>query len=70
MKLEKYVGNPILSPLECNEWESLVTCNPGVIYDGGVFYMLYRAAGNDKEHFMIFCPGIYGIFCHHFLETF
>lgn len=45
MKLEKYVGNPILSPLECNEWESLVTCNPGVIYDGGVFYMLYRAAG-------------------------
>ena len=54
MKLEKYVGNPILSPLECNEWESLVTCNPGVIYDGGVFYMLYRAAGNDKEHVIRF----------------
>ena len=39
MKLEKYVGNPILSPLECNEWESLVTCNPGVIYDGDRVYL-------------------------------
>jgi predicted GH43/DUF377 family glycosyl hydrolase len=50
MKLVKYVGNPILSPLESNEWESLVTCNPGVIYDNGTFYMLYRAAGKDVEH--------------------
>ena len=26
----------------------------------------------EEKHypFMIFCPGIYGIFCHHFLETF
>lgn len=50
MKLKKFEGNPILSPLERNDWESLVTCNPGVYYDDGVFYMLYRAAGDDKEH--------------------
>lgn len=50
MKLKKFEGNPILSPLETSDWESLVTCNPGVIYDNGVFYMLYRAAGNDTEH--------------------
>ena len=50
MKLKKFEGNPILSPLKTNDWESLVTCNPGVIYDNGVFYMLYRAAGNDPEH--------------------
>ncbi|OJV76742.1 MAG: glycosidase [Bacteroidia bacterium 44-10] len=50
MKLKKYRGNPILSPNEDNEWEALVTCNPGVIYDDGVFYMLYRAAGNDENH--------------------
>lgn len=50
MKLKKYEENPILSPLESNEWESLVTCNPGVIYDDGTFYMLYRAAGKDVEH--------------------
>ncbi|MDR1680319.1 MAG: glycosidase [Prevotellaceae bacterium] len=50
MKLKKFEGNPILAPLESNAWESLVTCNPGVFYDNGVFYMLYRAAGKDAEH--------------------
>ncbi len=50
MKLKKFQGNPVISPNEQNDWESLVTCNPGVFYDNGVFYMLYRAAGNDEEH--------------------
>ena len=50
MKLTKFAGNPILSPTETNDWESLVTSNPGVAYDNGVFYMLYRAAGNDEKH--------------------
>lgn len=50
MILKKFGGNPIISPLSSNEWEALVTCNPGVYYDNGTFYMLYRAAGNDKEH--------------------
>ncbi len=54
MKLKKFEGNPILSPKIKNSWESLVTCNPGVYYDEGVFYMLYRAAGNDKEHVIRF----------------
>lgn len=36
MKLKKYEGNPILSPNPENYWESLVVCNPGVIYDNGV----------------------------------
>lgn len=50
MKLKKFEGNPILCPLETNDWESLVTCNPGVYYDNGKFYMLYRAAGKDEKH--------------------
>lgn len=50
MKLKKFEGNPIVAPNPENEWESLVTCNPGVYYDNGTFYMLYRAAGDDKEH--------------------
>lgn len=54
MKLKKFEHNPILSPNGKNDWESLVTCNPGVIYDNGIFYMLYRAAGNDKEHVIRF----------------
>lgn len=50
MKLKKYEKNPIVGPNPSNSWENLVTCNPGVIYDDGVFYMLYRAAGDDEEH--------------------
>lgn len=50
MKLKKYEGNPILSANPANEWENLIVCNPAVIYDNGVFHMLYRAAGNDPEH--------------------
>lgn len=50
MKLKKYEGNPILSANPNNYWENLVVCNPGVIYDNGIFHMLYRAAGDDAEH--------------------
>jgi predicted GH43/DUF377 family glycosyl hydrolase len=54
MKLEKHPDNPILRPNPDRAWENLVVCNPGVIYDKGVFHMLYRAAGNDPEHVIHF----------------
>lgn len=54
MKLERFAGNPILSPHPGHPWENLVTCNPGVVYDEGTFYMLYRAAGDDEEHVIRF----------------
>lgn len=54
MKLKKYEHNPILSPNPENQWENLVTCNPGVIHDGERFYMLYRAAGDEPEHVIRF----------------
>ena len=51
MKLEKYKGNPILSPSPEREWESLVCTNPGAWYDekNGEVILLYRAAGDDAE---------------------
>lgn len=52
MKLKKYVFNPILKPNPNNEWENLVVCNPAVWYENDTFYMLYRAAGNDEDHFI------------------
>ena len=54
MKLKKFEGNPILSPNPKNDWENLVVCNPGVYYDNGKFYMLYRAAGDDVDHVIRF----------------
>jgi len=50
MKLKKFDGNPILGPNLKTDWENLAVCNPGVYYDNGKFYMLYRAAGDDEEH--------------------
>ena len=52
MKLKKFAGNPILSPNPLNSWENLVVCNPAAWYENGLFYLLYRAAGNDKEHYI------------------
>lgn len=51
MKLNKYQGNPILSP-NGNDWECRCVLNPGVVYDEEQkkFIMLYRAAGNDLAH--------------------
>ncbi|MEZ7497145.1 glycosidase [Flavobacterium sp. Arc3] len=52
MKLIKYAQNPVLSPNPDNYWENLVVCNPGVWYEDGIFYMLYRAAGDDVDHYI------------------
>lgn len=54
MKLDKFQGNPILSPNPDQDWENLVVCNPGVFYDDGQFHMLYRAAGDDPDHVIRF----------------
>ncbi len=50
MIFKRYSGNPIIMPNSENEWESLVTCNPACIYEGGTFYLFYRCAGNDYDH--------------------
>jgi len=47
MKLRRYEGNPILKPKPENEWESKNVFNPAVIYDHGLFHLLYRAMGVD-----------------------
>ncbi len=54
MKLKKYEGNPIMRSNPANDWESLITCNPGVIHDGEKFIMLYRCAGDDEQHVIRF----------------
>lgn len=52
MLLNKFEGNPILSPNSKNKWESLVVCNPAAWYENGKFYLYYRAAGNDESHYI------------------
>ena len=54
MKLKKYENNPILTKNPSNQWEELCVLNPAVIFndEDQTFYMLYRAAGNDKQHYI------------------
>ncbi len=41
---QRYGNNPVISP-QGTTWESVNTCNPGVLFDEGKFRMLYRAQG-------------------------
>ena len=52
MKLQRFQGNPILSPNGANPWEAAVATNPGAWYDqqSKQVIMLYRAAGLDDAH--------------------
>lgn len=45
--LKRYRKNPILVPKQENEWEAKSVFNPGVIYSGGRFHLLYRAISNS-----------------------
>jgi predicted GH43/DUF377 family glycosyl hydrolase len=46
--MERYVGNPILQPIEAHPWESRLVFNPATIYLDGKVHILYRAMGNDN----------------------
>ncbi len=52
IQFKKHPNNPILKPHATNYWENLVVCNPGVWYEDGKFTMLYRAAGDDEQHYI------------------
>ena len=54
MKFKKYENNPILTKNPANQWEELCVLNPAVVFndEDKTFYMLYRAAGNDAQHYI------------------
>ena len=52
MKLQRYDGNPILSPHPDHAWEDLAVFNPAAWYDEttGEVLLLYRAAESGPEY--------------------
>lgn len=52
MKLQRFEGNPVLSPVPDSWWQCAVTANPGAWYDPAsrTVTMLYRASAADVEH--------------------
>lgn len=49
LRLKKFDGNPILSPVHCSYWESGQVRNPAAILHEGKVHMLYTARA-EKEH--------------------
>lgn len=46
-RLERSENNPLLSPIEKNDWEAFTTFNPAAIYLADKVHILYRAQGFD-----------------------
>lgn len=47
IKLKRIVNKPILEPNPAHPWERGAVLNCGMIYDNGLFHMLYRASNRD-----------------------
>lgn len=45
--LERFAGNPIISPVANHPWETKYTFNPAAIYLDNKVHILYRAMGDD-----------------------
>ncbi len=46
-KVDRFNGNPIMSPNSNNSWEAWQTFNPAAIKIDGIVHFLYRAIGED-----------------------
>lgn len=47
MKLQRHPANPIFLPHPYHAWENLNVFNPAVVYNNGLFHMIYRAQGHS-----------------------
>jgi predicted GH43/DUF377 family glycosyl hydrolase len=50
VKLERYAGNPILSPRPDSDWENICATNPGAWEEAGKVYLLYRGGPDTDAH--------------------
>jgi predicted GH43/DUF377 family glycosyl hydrolase len=48
-ELERYKGNPILSPIKDHSWESKMVFNCAAVYKKGKIHLIYRARGDNKS---------------------
>lgn len=45
--LHRYIGNPLLEPINDHDWECKYVLNPGALRIKDKVYLFYRAVGND-----------------------
>jgi len=60
-QMERYNGNPIISPIHEHDWESKYTFNAGAIYAEGKAHILYRAQGELETSVLGYANSINGL---------
>jgi len=48
IRMERFAGNPIITPKAENSWESRAAFNPAAVYEDGKVHLLYRAMSEDN----------------------
>ena len=48
IKLERFLGNPIIQPKPEHGWESKAVFNPAALYEDGKVHLVYRAMSEDN----------------------
>ena len=61
LTLERFAGNPILSPDFSHRWETKGVFNPAAIYENGKVHLLYRAIGDSDVSVLGYASSIDGL---------
>jgi predicted GH43/DUF377 family glycosyl hydrolase len=51
-KMDRYPGNPIISPKQEHTWEAKAVFNPAALYESGKVHIIYRAMSEDNTSVM------------------
>jgi predicted GH43/DUF377 family glycosyl hydrolase len=62
--LERFAGNPILTPKPGHRWESKAVFNTAAIYEGGKVHLLYRALGENDVSTIGYATSLDGFNIH------
>ena len=61
VKLERFKGNPIITPVPGSSWESKVTLNPAAVYEDGRVHIVYRAMNDENKSSLGYASSINGV---------
>lgn len=62
--VERYVGNPIMTPHVDHSWEAKAVFNPTAWYDGSKVHIVYRAMSDDNTSYMGYASSLDGFHLH------
>ena len=68
LTLERFEGNPVLTPHPGHIWETKAVFNPAAIYEDGKVHILYRAIGETDVSVLGYASSLDGFYVHERLD--